>query len=78
MFICEMYRNNAPKKLNKAFPGLPGTVGVAPSRAAKKHQDQTRGGRLCPGGMLVSVTVMAARKEQGGQHGQQESFSVKF
>lgn len=64
-----IFFNNTKKQLN--FPGLPGAAGTAPSKPAKNNQDQTRGERPGPGGILASVAVMAARKEQGGQQGQQ-------
>lgn len=67
--IVKTHFNNLTKQPN--FPGQPGAAGAAPSRAAKNHQDQIRGERPGPGGILATVTVMAARKEQGGQHGQQ-------
>lgn len=65
-----IFFNNTKKQLN--FPGLPGAAGTAPSRAAKNHQDQIRGERPGPGGILASVAVMAARKEQGGQQAQEQ------
>ena len=68
--IVKTHFNNLIKQPN--FPGLPGTAGAAPSRAAKNHQDQIRGERPGPGGILASVAVMAARKEQGGQQAQEQ------
>ena len=68
--------NNLTKQPN--FPARPEPPGLPQQETPKTTRTRYEGKAPVLAVCLASVTVMAARKEQGGQYGQQESFSVKF